>query len=295
MRDPRMETWHEVPSQFATLFREAGFEAGMKVLLEDEEHSKPQLKRDWELGLFFSRFVPRESSLYRNIGAEIRRALAKGWSGAIVTLNYERLLEASLLREEVFPVVQGVQFYDDRMPVIPNKNAIEVSYPHGACHFFLGINPFDLSEGGNVILNASVKGGGVNHLLIQEHIEEAIEGYYLPLICRYEPRKSPSFGHDFFVRQRERSTALLGNAKKVAIIGVFCAHEVDRHLWGSLESSQASIYYVEPSANSVEIFRQWAESNDRKEGTDYFVDETTFGEAVDRVLEFSGLAEADRA
>jgi hypothetical protein len=288
--DPTMVTWRQLPERLRDLFRTGPFEIVMQRTLEDDEARVPQLRRDLELSLYFSRFTPATSNLYTRLARHISRASWAGWNGAIVTLNYERLLEESLLHARVFPVVRGVDFYDDHLPLIGDKQTIEICYPHGACHFFLGAKHFDLSLGGNVTFSPKgISRGGVNHLLVRGQIEEAIRQYLIPLICRYEPIKSPAVMHNFFEIQHERYRQMVAAARSIAIVGVYCAHLTDRHLWEPLGQTQAELFYFAPFTDSAEIFRAWAAVVGKREGAEFVVVPTSFRDGFERLLAVAAL------
>lgn len=282
-------TWRSVPESFIPMF-EKGFEYGMKALLEDPEQMAFQLRRDLELAVYFARFRPRfDTSLYGRFAAAVAAARKQSWSGALATLNYERLLEECLLAHRVFAHVAGVDFYDDQIPPLQPHEIVELCYPHGACHFFLGSNPFDLSAGGNVVLEGEFHGGGVNQLLVPGHVKIAAASYHLPLISRYEPAKSPSIKHKFFQTQRDRFAQLTVNAEQITIVGVFCAHEADSHLWRPLAESSAALHYFEPYDYPQQVFRSWAQAQGKREGRDFYVISGCFSDVFAEVLSASGL------
>lgn len=82
--------WGQLPTDLASLFR-SDFERGMAQLAEVNPHAMPILQR--AMAAFFFEFKPRPSNLYVELGKRMR---LRGWSGAVGTLNYERLLEMSL-------------------------------------------------------------------------------------------------------------------------------------------------------------------------------------------------------
>src|SRR5215510_13267621 len=108
-------------------------------MLAEIKHRKSQsFTRDIELALFFSRYCPQPSNLYWKLASKIARRLkTRKWTGAAITLNYERLLEESFMRNKMFTAVKGVTFYDDNLPPFRDDQLFEICYPHGACQFFI--------------------------------------------------------------------------------------------------------------------------------------------------------------
>ena len=74
------------------------FEAGMVAIGDRRPHALPPLERS--MASFFFNFRPRVNNLYRELAQRMKKY---SWSGALVTLNYERLLELSLLEEGLLP------------------------------------------------------------------------------------------------------------------------------------------------------------------------------------------------
>lgn len=132
-----LKYWKAVPPEVLEMFLTRPFEEAMSALDECEGGATKSLWRDIELSLFFSRYRPQPSNLYWKLAAKIARRLkAKGWSGAVITLNYERLIEESFMRNMVFTTVKGVTFYDGDLPPLQDNQLFEICYPHGACQFF---------------------------------------------------------------------------------------------------------------------------------------------------------------
>ena len=288
---PRAKHWHSIPNHFKDYFRKNTFEAAMRILGEDEEQRNFQFRRDLELSLYFSQFRPEPSNLYWKLARKIaRKQELKGWSGAIITLNYERLLEESFLRNLVFPDVQGITFYDDQLPKLLPHQRLELCYPHGACHFF-----FDksfISGKGNVVFGNEARllgDKGANHLLIHANIEKACEMECIPIICRYEPSKHPSINNYFTDTQQSRCAELISEAKNISIVGVQCSHENDNHIWKPLGKTTAKIFYFEPFDDSISTFRTWAASYSKREGLDYAIVKATFKERLDELYSRMGL------
>jgi len=76
------------------------------------------------MAAFFFNFVPGSTNLYINLAERIKH---NKWKGSLATLNYERLLEISLVSSGIRPVVGRKAELD---------NEIELCLPHGCCHLF---------------------------------------------------------------------------------------------------------------------------------------------------------------
>ncbi|GAG42134.1 unnamed protein product, partial [marine sediment metagenome] len=91
-------------------------------LSQTHSHAMPVLQRG--MAAFFFTFMPTENNLYHILAKRIKES---DWRGAITTLNYERLLEISLIREGIQPVV-GRE--------VKGRRQLELCLPHGCCHLF---------------------------------------------------------------------------------------------------------------------------------------------------------------
>jgi len=289
--DSELKSWNKLPQSIVKIFHSSTFEEAMDFLDDSEDWANESFKRELDLARFFSRFHPQPSNLYWKLAKAVSRRL-KGpdWSGAAITLNYERLLEESFIRNRVFTVVKGVTFFDDNLPPLDNNQLFEVCYPHGACQFFLGQNWFQ--GAGNIVFGKEARmrqEAGVNHILKSDNIPEACDQRQIPMICRYQSSKRASVKNYFIDTQQKRCTELIINAKTVTIIGVLCAHKTDRHLWKSLERTSAFLTYVAPGEDSQERFRIWAKANGKIEGVHFQIIPKTYKEAFSIIKEVNGL------
>jgi len=292
LRDaPELQEWRNIPKEIKELFAES-FEKAMAALDKNDKAVSKSLRRDIELSLFFSKHHPKTSNLYWKLARKVARKLRTSrWSGAVVTLNYERLLEESFMRNEVFTVVRGVTFYDDNLPSLQNNQLFEVCYPHGACQFFMGQNWF----AGDGDIAFSPNGGGMaghtgaNHILKSSNIPIACEKRQLPLICRYHPQKTPSFRNYFIDTQQNRSQELMLNAQVITIVGVQCLPQNDVHIWTPLAQTKAFLIYVEPGQYGQEQFKSWAINSGKIENKDFKIIPHTFKGAFEEILKFNDL------
>lgn len=292
LRDaPELKEWANIPTEIKELFANS-FETAMAALDENDKAFSKSLRRDIELSLFFSKYHPKKSNLYWKLAKRISRKLKiSKWSGAAITLNYERLLEESFMRNELFTVVKGVTFYDDNLPSFEDNQLFEISYPHGACQFFIGQNWF---EGDGDIVFSPNGGGmsghtGANHLLNSSNIPIACEKRQLPLICRYHPKKTPSLRNYFIDTQQDRSQELIDNAKLITIVGIQCLPQNDLHIWHPLSKTKAFLIYVEPGQWGQEQFKEWAIESGKIENEDFKIIPKTFKEAFEEILKLNDL------
>lgn len=292
--DDELKYWRKLPREMEDRFTNGSFEEAMEALGEIEDEKKYARARDLELSLFMGKYRPGPSNLYRKLAFRISHNLrTNAWSGAIITLNYECLLEESLRNENVFPAVKGVTEYDINVELqLPDDNQLlEICYPHGACHFFLGQNVFVGFEEGLIF---GEKGGvagnvGAGHILHPPSIRKAVEKNYHPLIRRYQPSKRPSVNNYFMDTQIDRSKELILSSKKVTIIGVQCLVQNDRHIWEPLAETPGFILYVEPLEDGQNQFRSWAKACGKIEGRDFRIDGRKFKDAFVDILEFNDL------
>ncbi len=104
-QDPApLELWRKVPAEVEEIFVRETFERGMEELDQLEAEKARGIGRDIELATFFGKFRARPSNLYCRLAFRVAEKMASGnWTGAFITLNYERLLEESLLIAAAFP------------------------------------------------------------------------------------------------------------------------------------------------------------------------------------------------
>lgn len=289
--DPSLIYWNNLSSEAVNLFQTKSFEEAMDELDNNEEWTKESLKRDQDLSNYFSKFHPEKSNLYWKLAKGISRSIKKSdWSSAIITLNYERLIEESLMRHRIFTVVKGVTFFDDNLPPLNNEQLFEICYPHGACQFFLGQNWFEGE--GNVVFGKETRmlqNSGVNHLLIYTNIIKACKQQQIPMICRYQSAKRPTVKNYFIDTQQERCIELILNAKIITIVGVFCSHVNDRHIWKALEKTSAFIVYINKSEHSINLFKSWTVDNGKDARQDFEIIQKTFRDAFDQIKKYNKL------
>lgn len=289
--DTALRTWNNLSSEIKDLFGSKHFEEAMDYLDNTQNWADESVQRDLDLFRYFSRFSPQPSNLYWKLSILISRKLSsQSWSGAIATLNYDRMIEESLMRNKVFTVVKGVTFYDDNLPRLSDNQLIEVCYPHGACQFFLGQNWFQGE--GNIVFgpdSRAVQTAGVNHILKKDNIPIACDKKQIPMICRYQSSKRPTVKNYFIDLQQERTQQIIQTAESITIIGVYCSFKTDNHIWDALDKSNAIIHYLEPSLQSQNLFREWAEAANKKEVSDYVIKGHSFKDGFEYMKAVNSL------
>jgi hypothetical protein len=232
--------WGALPPDVAIDF-ELDFERGMSKLATYRSHDMPILQR--AMAAYFFNFLPTSDSLYIQLANRIKRS---NWSGAIATLNYERLLEISLLHVGIKPVTGSRQL----------SGQIELCMPHGCCHLF--------SEG--VLASptgVSFSGVGVTFdgtvIAISDPIQfnARINNNSVPPVMSYfEPEKTTSSGVSFIRSQRARWLSLVGEAKTIVIVGVR-VRPSDSHIWNAIAKANAKVVYCSGPTAAPE-YDEWA-------------------------------------
>ncbi len=233
--------WGALPAQFAPRFR-ADFEAAMTELGNTHPHSVPPLQR--AMAAYFFNFLPRSSSLYVQLA---RRIGAERWSGAICTLNYERLLELSIGSAGLQPVIGS--------GTTPGRT-LELCLPHGCCHIFcegahgvagaVSFAAFGVTTDGPVVV---VSNPG-------QHRQRIDQDAFPPVMSYFEPSKRTTAGASFIAAQRGRWHELAAQADKIVAVGIRVrAH--DDHIWDPIAQSRAAVVYCSGATAGGE-FRRWA-------------------------------------
>ncbi len=259
--------WGQLPGNMASLFR-GDFERGMARLAETNSHAMPILQRAMAAFFFFN-FVPTTSSLYVQLAQRIRQ---HHWQGAIATLNYERLLELSLLHVGVLGGAAGA-------------GQIELCLPHGCCHLFCeGVRA---SSAGVSFSGVGVTfDGPVVAISDGGEFQRRITGDAVPPVMSYfEPQKTTSAGVSFIRNQRARWAELASKAHSIAIVGVKVRPR-DSHIWLPIANSGARVVYCAGAAAGDE-FRTWAATY--RPGKVHRVLEGYFAEEFDALCYEMGL------
>ena len=262
--------WGNVTSPPAEDFA-ADFEAAFVKLAKLSPLAVPILQR--AMAAYFFRWVPAQTSLYVKLARFIAESLP--WDGALINLNYERLLELSIgMSRHLQPVVGS--------PTV--DNCVEFSLPHGACHFFC--EGIQMSEGIAFTGRNIAVSGRVVPVQDPEEFRQRITSNMVPPVMSYfEPTKVTTACPDFIMAQRARAGELITAADRIAVVGVK-VRPGDEHLWTPLANTQAQILYCAGSSASAE-FDEWSRRN-RDERSDRVI-RAYFREAFADVATWLGL------
>jgi hypothetical protein len=223
---------------------------------------------------FFYRYGPTKDSLYARLAKRIEKAQ---WSGAIVTLNYERMLPLAFSRA-------GISAFCG--PPAEKAPPVELCFPHGCCHLFCE------SVMGNAAA-ITMDGRAVNTNGPVIAVDEPREFWlrirtqaFPPVMSYFEPSKFTTSGTNFITEQRARLQKLIVHADKIAVIGV-AVREQDAHIWGALANAKSAIYYCSgKSAKSA--FEAWCAKN-RPPGSKDVVSEKYWADDFEPVANHLGL------
>jgi hypothetical protein len=208
--------WGQIPSEFSEYFTN-DFEEGMEVLSESHPDWMSKLQR--AMAAYFFNFYPQSSSLYRKLARRIKKS---NWTGVLASINYERLLELSLIEEGLQPFIGCPS---------ENVNKIELCLPHGCCHLFCESVKADSSA---VSFNArciTTRGSVVAISSLSEFQRRIDTDAFPPVMSYFEPEKTTTSGVNFIERQRSRFSETTSNAVIIIIIGVKVRPN-ENHIWG---------------------------------------------------------------
>jgi len=262
--------WSDL-SQNLRLLLGSDFEAGMKEIGEKNPHALPPLQRS--LALFFFGFAPGQDNLYRDLA---RRIKCNAWSGALISLNYERLLELSLAAEGVRPFVGSPP---DTGP------SVELCLPHGCCHIFC--ESVSGTARGVSLSGSNVATRGPVTVIAEpaEHARRIRDDAFPPVMSYFDPAKLTTSGVNFIEEQRARYGAIVRGARMVAIVGVKVRPH-DKHLWEALAATDADIVYC-AGENAGREFTTWTSRN--RQGKVSEVLYSYFGESFEGLCARLGL------
>jgi hypothetical protein len=235
------EGWGRLPSEFIESFRE-DFEQTMVHLSRQHPHSLPPLQR--AMAAFFYQFHPEPNNLYRKLALKIRQS---SWRGILVSLNYERLLELSLILEDISPICGRS---------CSNSTEIEICLPHGCCHIFCE----SVRASANTVsfMGPSVTTNGpISVISNPTDFSSRIQvDAFPPVMSYFEPQKRTTSGMNFIEAQRRHYRDLVMSSEKIALIGLKVRPH-DRHIWDPLAETSAKLIYC-AGDSSVEEFLTWS-------------------------------------
>lgn len=254
--------WGRIDGELATSFQ-ADFEAAMPSV---NSHALPPLQR--AMAAYFFQFQPTTNNLYYKLA---QRIAGKNWDGSFVTLNYERLLEISLLAAKINPFDRNAH----------ETKFIELCLPHGGCNLFCesvkGLASAVSFAGLNVQTNGPIIGirdATIFHQRIQNDA-------FPPVMSYFEPSKRTTSGANFIQEQRKRYEDLVNKAEKILIVGLR-VREHDEHIWKPLSNAKATLIYCSGNSASEE-FKKWANKN--RNGKVDKVLAQYFSESFDQIIE----------
>ena len=243
LRQFNPDGWGKIIDPLAKKFR-ADFEAGMVELSTSQPHALPPLQR--AMAAFFFGFAPTGRSLYVELAQRIR---TRSWTGALATLNYERLLELALSRV-------GMQAVVNMTP--RSKAQIELCLPHGCCHLFCeGARgkAFAVSFSG---INVTTNGPVISISEANGFLERIQTDAFPPVMSYFEPQKRTTAGANLIATQRQRFGQLCANAARIAVVGIH-PRSHDSHVWGPLQTSKAKLIYC-GGPMGASAFEAWCKS-----------------------------------
>ena len=218
------DSWGSLPNASLAHFA-TDFEMGMSRLPAD---IVPVLQRT--MAAYFFEFRPSASNLYLALA---QRMAARNWQGALCTLNYDRLLEISLLQA-------GMRPYLLQAPAA--AHAVELCLPHGCSHVYCD-GPAD----GPVAIVAEPG----------EHRRRLLDDALPPVMSYFEPARRAPAGAAFILSQRVRWMVLSEEASIVVVVGVRVRSR-DGHVWGPLGRTPGKVVYCGGPADVAE-YKAWAE------------------------------------
>jgi len=239
---------------------ERDFERGMAQLAQTRSHDMPILQR--AMAAYFFNYFPTRDSLYIQLGRLIKQS---AWRGAIATLNYERLLEISLIHGGVQPVVN----------MVTSLGQVELCLPHGCCHLFCeGVQASSVGvsfSGVGVTFD-----GPVVAVSDPAQFRNRIENNSVPPVMSYfEPQKTTSSGASFIRNQRARWAKLASEADTIVIVGVR-VRPLDSHIWDPVAKSHAKVVFCAGKSAGQE-FETWVSTErigkDNRALSGYFLEE----------------------
>ncbi len=230
--------WNHIPSNLTSQLTN-DFEKGMEEISKNHSTALAPLQRS--MAKYFFQFSPSKNNLYIKLSEKM---INKDWDGAFATLNYERLLEKSMLSNNI-PLGMGLS----------KGSSIEICFPHGCCHFFCSV-----TGSGNVQFSGNVQTDG--HLeIVSDYFQftQRIQNDPIPPVMSYFiPSKFTMSCENIITQQRNRLNDLILNSETIVLIGIQVrTHDV--HIWDPLSKTQAKLIYC--SGSSGKIFENWSKNN----------------------------------
>ena len=90
-------------------------------------------------------------------------------------------------------------------------------------------------------------------------------------------------------KEIEETEEIFQAAKSITVVGVYCSYKTDHHIWGALSRTEAKIYYLSPSVESQNLFREWAATAKKKEGEHFVIKEKRFKDGFEYLRDVNEL------
>lgn len=264
--------WGQIGESLKSELRK-DFEMGVISLATQQPHWLPPLQR--AMAAFFYNFKPRGTNLYYRLAQELTKN--GKWDGAFITLNYDRLLELSLLASAIQPYI-GIK---------PENSGFstEICLPHGCCHLFCesvfgSANGVSFS-GLNVTTNGPIAVVGSD----EEFQNRINNNAFPPVMSYFEPNKQTTSGNNFILSQRERYRGLVANADTICLVGIR-VREHDQHIWEPLSNSSAKLIYVS-GHESVSDFTKWTQA--KRGDKNNIAEPRYFADSFEKLIEYTRI------
>lgn len=226
-------TWgNKIKDELKTKFTEDGFEVGMDSLYKTpkELHYEvaPLLV---DLSIYFSKFkIIAQENLYLRLFREFEFAL-QNRDIIISTLNYDCLIEYALH-------ICGIQ-----VDYFGNNIGSRLLKLHGSCNFI----PQNFTAGGHGLsldigsatINTSIK------IVDPEKVKEELDNICIPAaMSLYTHEKRNIISPNLIKKIIEDYKISAQETKMIILIGVKPNPKIDTHIWDSLASTKANIYFI---------------------------------------------------
>ncbi|NGX63646.1 MAG: hypothetical protein KR126chlam6_01059 [Candidatus Anoxychlamydiales bacterium] len=239
LRDRFPLTWGTLDLKYGDLFRK-DFEKGMDLVLERHPKEVSELQRS--MAEYFFNFIPSSDSLYIRL---IKRLGIKNVSFS--SLNYDRLLEESIIRSGYHPNYTSDQ---------TKEKEVGVCLPHGGCNLFLkGLN---IPPGSLSFTYAEDVFDSTEIDIIRDYEQFKIElksRALPPIMACFNSKKTSAVGRKFLEIQARGFEEMVLSSGLIVIVGVN-VREHDRHIWSPLTETKAKLAYCS-GRNGAKDFNLW--------------------------------------
>lgn len=250
-----------LPEALKAKFRER-FEVGMAFFEDHVNGNVMQFQR--ELAHYLAEFTPDANNVYlrliRSVGSQ--RVIFS-------SLNYDLLFELSAAALNLNTTYSSAKL----------AGSIRLLKIHGSSNFWPDMAGNQVHgctfEGNDVDIEAPVRPLNQRDTIYKCLTQDSLA----PAIAMYAEGKKKKVCPEYVNAQQKQWIDAVLSAKKVVIIGTLI-YVADDHIWGTLATSRADIYYYGVSDNDRTKFEEWKAKTGRK--NIYFI-KATFAEAVGHV------------